>query len=930
MAKAENLTYDFTSKDTDNYFWYGGANVSIVDGQLQMLPTTNYASVSGYTSYDLTDSHMGVEFVQNCNEGNGSITTEFIAKIDADNYVEFLIGGGGDGASFVLRETVAGVHSDISIAYSTVAHRWLRFREDSGTVFWETSPDGAVWTVRRSKASTLDVSGVIVQFVCGRWSAEPSPGATLFDNLGLLNGNTVVSELDLAEDLSESFDSENAALWVGYGSDIAAREGELRLTPSDTLTTLESLESYNLVDSYYAVELTSKGPSGNGSFLGHFGAYVDADNYVSFMFDGGDAGYISFREISEGVESQEAVDYRPLRHRWLRLRESSGTVYWETSHDGAYWVVRRSKAVSMDLSSTRLRLSSEFYETEPDPGLFTFDNVNLVGGTTVGPELPLPASYFTDDFSSLNNWVTAEDGSVSLNSGRVEFDLGDVGTEYGWMVSVDRWDLTGSSIMCQVVQNANRGTSEYVSTSFELIARVDEDNSFRFVINGGEFAPMECRETVDGVNSATAKSFDADRHYWIRLREDSGTLYWETSFNSTTWTVQRSKESAIDVSSIEVGWSFGFWDETESDPGVVLIDNLNLPDVSILRNMGWHAGSLSLGGEDGGTVQLPFESLLPRSFFDEADWLWDPIPEDPVLDPYSAEIVADSLTDGGHYPAGWEFGVTVVRAERVTSETPRYIFQFPEGTGPSPVPFEVPVPDDVEIAPPPLEEYGDGHLVIVDPTVNRVYDFWAAEKIDGVWHAGWGGFTDLHGEGFEADLPYYVDGVYQNDIKTTAVAARWSRLAAIPLLSEMLLPGDIEHALFFAARNTPRIADHDDSYVTGFRYPARRNDGTNPDDVDHPIEQGARVQLDPSIDLAAIPGITVGELKIGRALQTYGAYCGDSAGATMGFIMEYPEHDTVPGTGYASIGFDGVLTDMTHIPWESLRVLKHWHGGETL
>lgn len=35
------------------------------------------------------------------------------------------------------------------------------------------------------------------------------------------------------------------------------------------------------------------------------------------------------------------LTYSPIDHAWLRVRESSGTVYWETSGDGVDWTVRR-------------------------------------------------------------------------------------------------------------------------------------------------------------------------------------------------------------------------------------------------------------------------------------------------------------------------------------------------------------------------------------------------------------------------------------------------------------------------------------------------------------------------------------------------------------------------------------------------------------
>ncbi|MEV5264824.1 hypothetical protein [Streptomyces werraensis] len=41
-----------------------------------------------------------------------------------------------------------------TLTFDPVAHRWWRFREAAGTLYWETSPDAMTWTVRRTMATT--------------------------------------------------------------------------------------------------------------------------------------------------------------------------------------------------------------------------------------------------------------------------------------------------------------------------------------------------------------------------------------------------------------------------------------------------------------------------------------------------------------------------------------------------------------------------------------------------------------------------------------------------------------------------------------------------------------------------------------------------------------------------------------------------------
>ena len=81
---------------------------------------------------------------------------------------------------------------------------------------------------------------------------------------------------------------------------------------------------------------------------------------------------------------------------------------------------------------------------------------------------------------------------------------------------------------------------------------------------------------------------------------------------------------------------------------------------------------------------------------------------------------------------------------------------------------------------------------------------------------------------------------------------------------------------------------------------------------------------DPSIDVDSIPGITPGEKIVAHALQTYGAYCRDTAGAKLAFSFEDPAGKPNP---YPELGFPWDYYDMPHIPWNHLRVLSSWSGS---
>jgi len=296
----------------------------------------------------------------------------------------------------------------------------------------------------------------------------------------------------------------------------------------------------------------------------------------------------------------------------------------------------------------------------------------------------------------------------------------------------------------------------------------------------------------------------------------------------------------------------------------------------------------------------------PPPLFPLADWLWDPIPPSPVLDPQSAAMVTllAEASPKKRILNVSAFGTTLIGPEGVTSSTPRVNPTFSQVPAWGPDPFgssDMPWPTGTKIPP-----GSDAHVSAADPTTNKVYSLWQASSAGAA--AAWGSMVAYDGDGRESANP--ADG--------SSTGARLSRYAGVIKASE-IEAGLIPHALFFSTDMAALEAN--------FRYPAPRSDGANGAGVATPIPEGARVQLDPSINLAAISGITEIELTIGTALQVYGAYCGDNGGERMAFICEYLGTTIPENQVYFDAGIDGDYWDMIHIPWSSLRVLAQWDGS---
>jgi hypothetical protein len=159
--------------------------VSQVGGQLVLTLAANDMKYSAYyssASYDLTGSALLVQVPQTASTtANGQTYIELDAP--ANNSLSIVEENG----SLYFRVTNAGTYQNIgSVLYDPTQHAWWRIRESGGVLFWDTAPDGKAWTVQQQLTPLPFAINVLdVQLASGTYLAQPSPGATHYDNLNL-------------------------------------------------------------------------------------------------------------------------------------------------------------------------------------------------------------------------------------------------------------------------------------------------------------------------------------------------------------------------------------------------------------------------------------------------------------------------------------------------------------------------------------------------------------------------------------------------------------------------------------------------------------------------------------------------------------------------------------------------------------------------
>lgn len=84
-----------------------------------------------------------------------------------------------------LRKVVSGVETSHGIPYDPVCHRFWRFREASGIIYSEASPDGHTWVELGHDASPTTVSGGKIDFGVYVFTDTAQPLTALFDNFNV-------------------------------------------------------------------------------------------------------------------------------------------------------------------------------------------------------------------------------------------------------------------------------------------------------------------------------------------------------------------------------------------------------------------------------------------------------------------------------------------------------------------------------------------------------------------------------------------------------------------------------------------------------------------------------------------------------------------------------------------------------------------------
>lgn len=179
--------------------------------------------------------------------------------------------------------------------------------------------------------------------------------------------------------ISDSFDGSviDTIKWSIQGSPTVSG-GILSIPTVDTYAGVESNARFTLINNaVYSefIRMSNAPASAETSFM-----LNTADGLTQLMFFNEGGTVLNMRSKIAGVNSDTSITYDAVAHRYLQIRESSGTAYFETSPDAVIWTTRRSiDSSSMPLTQMTVRVESGYWDVGSATDAAQVGGINMVG-----------------------------------------------------------------------------------------------------------------------------------------------------------------------------------------------------------------------------------------------------------------------------------------------------------------------------------------------------------------------------------------------------------------------------------------------------------------------------------------------------------------------------------------------------------------------
>jgi hypothetical protein len=253
------------------------------------------------------------------------------------------------------------------------------------------------------------------------------------------------------------------------------------------------------------------------------------------------------------------VTYDPAQHKRWRIREDSGTSYWEWSPDGVTWTELWHQADPFSPADVEIQLSAGGLLSSASEA--RFENVNI---NVTAPAGYCGASTLVDAFAGSSfgpQWISWNDNhtTIGMSAGNVVIttDGSPVPSKGYWagFQTSHLFSLASDSIYLDATNLPQQ--SPFVSW-MQMIEPNDDSNRLELNVEGNTLYLLQVVNGSNVSNKSTTYDPVAMR-YW-RLRADASNFYFETSPDATTWTTKMTTTQQIDPTTMQLVIGGGQYD----------------------------------------------------------------------------------------------------------------------------------------------------------------------------------------------------------------------------------------------------------------------------------------------------------------------------------------------------------------------------------
>jgi hypothetical protein len=300
------------------------------------------------------------------------------------------------------------------------------------------------------------------------------------------------------------------------------------------------------------------------------------------------------------------TSYNPAVHKWGRIRESNGTLYWDTSTDGNTWTnLASTTGINVNTQAVKVFTTSRNWnETNTADQWVQVDNINHMSGIILNGGVGnvnangLPITYLQESFNGGANsilWVKINEGTnpdLAYANGKLEL-LARNNSNYPRLVSKNRYNLMSNSVFVLVPSIGTPVAAQEVE--FRLNSDSDANatsNSLKWQIAtqyGNNRIQVYTNGAISHSNTSTTLGVYGTTR-WYRIGESAGVITWSTSSDGSTWTTANTITMAsrpnINIKNvrIELTASLNAGDGTNR----VEFDNLNLISSNSVREITYY------------------------------------------------------------------------------------------------------------------------------------------------------------------------------------------------------------------------------------------------------------------------------------------------------------------------------------------------------